>query len=832
MEKKRKKRYGYLFLSMLILILVIPVAIQRMSAAVLDSAETMGSETAHVYALNEVAVTNQYETVLETLEYQLRPENRTDSYEKLIQQYLKFADEVMGLDDVEAYVSVDGKIYAATYWEGDETFDPLGTQWYQQAIEADGETIYTDAYIDVRLNKTVVTLAKQIKGTEDVVAVDLYPDHQLEQERKQRLPEGTNYFLSDSKGELLKYNLTVKSHEDLQEKFDGIFAGILNGEFDTYDSYIIGVDGVKRGVYYYKLDSGWYSVVTIPYDTLLESYEGAWNVFLGIMGIFVVSVIIFAVADYRTSRKAKVYNEIVGVLGNSYYALYQIDLKSGQYTMLKGSDYVRNRLLQKGEYSQLLDIMKELIRKEDYEEFLNTFSTENMEKLVQKRIRDFGGDFKRLFNGEYRWVHVQMLYDESLQKGTVVLGFRDINEAKEHDLYMLELLKDSLDSVDSMAKSKNMFFSQMSHDMRTPLNGIIGMAKLAKNHTEDADKTAETLSRIGQLGNQLLELINEILDISRMEEGKLELRSESFRIKENLKELAEIFRLQTEETEKQFLTHIDIEDIYIRGDWGKIQQILNNILSNAFKFTADDGKVEMTVTEEKDSNSKYRKYHFRIQDNGAGMSREFLKKLYLPFEREVQFGAANVAGTGLGMTIVHELVHKMGGTIEVESELGEGTEFEIMIPCQISEEQVLPQEEAKEKGGNEEAFLEGKKVLIAEDNMINMEIAQEILKSFGMEPEEAWNGKEAVELFERKPTGYFDIILMDMQMPVMDGCEAAAAIRRSEKKDGGTIPIIAVTANAFAEDIVSTQKAGMNAHVSKPIDFQILKETMEKLLKN
>lgn len=184
------------------------------------------------------------------------------------------------------------------------------------------------------------------------------------------------------------------------------------------------------------------------------------------------------------------------------------------------------------------------------------------------------------------------------------------------------------------------------------------------------------------------------------------------------------------------------------------------------------------------------------------------------------------------MPIVHELVHKMGGTIEVESELGEGTEFEIMIPCQISEEQVLPQEEAKEKGGNEEAFLEGKKVLIAEDNMINMEIAQEILKSFGMESEEAWNGKEAVELFERKPTGYFDIILMDMQMPVMDGCEAAAAIRCSEKKDGGTIPIIAVTANAFAEDIVSTQKAGMNAHVSKPIDFQILKETMEKLLKN
>ena len=225
---------------------------------------------------------------------------------------------------------------------------------------------------------------------------------------KTALPEGTNYFLSDSKGELLKYNLTVKSHEDLQEKFDEIFAGILNGEFDTYDSYIIGVDGVKRGVYYYKLDSGWYSVVTIPYDTLLESYEGAWNVFLGIMGIFVVSVIIFAVADYRTSRKAKVYNEIVGVLGNSYYALYQIDLKSGQYTMLKGSDYVRNRLLQKGEYSQLLDIMKELIRKEDYEEFLNTFlqkTWKNWCKNGSGILEEISKDF---FNGEYRWVHCTM----------------------------------------------------------------------------------------------------------------------------------------------------------------------------------------------------------------------------------------------------------------------------------------------------------------------------------------------------------------------------------------------------------------------------------------
>lgn len=300
-----------------------------------------------------------------------------------------------------------------------------------------------------------------------------------------------------------------------------------------------------------------------------------------------------------------------------------------------------------------------------------------------------------------------------------------------------------------------------------------------------------------------------------------------------MNQFVSIFQVQLENNNKIFRTNIDIEDVYTIGDWGKIQQILNNILSNAFEFTEEDGIVEMTVTEVKGQNSKYGKYKFRIQDNGAGMSKEFLKKLYQPFEREVQFGASKVAGTGLGMPIVQELDRKMVGTIKVESELGVGTIFEITLPCRVSEEQVVLQEQySKEKNSEEDSVLKGKRVLIADDNMINMEIAKEILKSFGMNAKEGWDGKEALELFVDKPPGHFDLILMDMQMPVMGGCEAASAIRRLSRPDGRKIPIIAVTANAFAEDIAQTQKAGMNAYVSKLIDFQILKETMEKLLQN
>ena len=829
MEKRRKKNYLFLILSILLIVLFTPYAVGQMNDAVIRNVQMAGDETAHVYGLNEVITSNQYETILETMEYQLRPVNRTAGYTEMLRKYLEFVTDVMKLGDVEAYAVIDGTIYSASYWEEDEEYDPEETEWYQKAIEAEGEIIYTDAYEDARLNKMVMTLAKQIKGTEDVVAVDVYPSYEKKLMRDSEAPDGTNYYICDSKGTLVAYTVDGVDREELQEKFySEVFQKIIK---QNSGSRITGVDGVERGVYFYRLDSGYYSVITIPYASLLEPYDEAWGIFTGVIAVFVLTVAVFAVVDFRTNRKAALYNEIIGVLGNSYYAIYQIHLQSNQYYMLKGSDYVRGRIPGKGSYSELLSVMEDVIRESDYAEFVRTFSVDNITELVKKRVRDFGGDFKRMFNGEYRWVHVQMLYDESLQKGTVVLAFRDVNEAKEEDLSRLELLKTSLNSADSLAKSKNMFFSQMSHDMRTPLNGIIGLTGLAQKKVNDPQSMKDTLEKIRQLGSQLLELINEILDISRIEAGKLEIRSESFRIRKNLEDLAAIYRMQIEGSGKTFRVNLDIEDVSVESDWGKLQQILNNILSNAVKFTDKDGVIEFGVTETKDSNSRYRKYCFRISDNGSGMSREFLDRLFIPFEREVQFGAAKVAGTGLGMPIVHELVQKMSGTIEVESELGKGSVFEVTIPCLASETETEAQVEKQDESPcREENCLEGRRVLVAEDNMINMEIMTEMLGTFGIEVEQAWDGKQAVEVYESHDPGWFDLILLDMQMPVMDGCEAAGMIRRSKRADARTVPIIAVTANAFAEDIALTKKAGMNAHISKPIDFGILKETMEKLI--
>ncbi len=828
MEKKYKKKYRHLFAALLIMILIFCFGMQRMNKAVLRNAQETGDKTARVFALNEVIDMQQVEMALDTMEYQLRPENRTGDVSELIKKYMDFISSTIDVSEMEIYASIDGRIAAATYWEGDETLKPEEKEWYQKALEAGGETAYSGAYTDVRLEKLVVTLSKQIQGTQDVVAVDIYPDSEGSLPGESVVGEDSHYYLCDQDGILLEYNLPGVKREEIQGKFEALFKEIQEGKHDAFDSHIKGIDGIKRGVYYYRLNSGWYSVITIPYKDLMKlSHE--FQFFGGIViAIFFAAILLLLFNDFRIARKASAYNEIVGVLGNSYYALYRIDLEHSQYQMVKASDYVREKISPIGNYDDFLRVIKDVIKEEDFGEFLDTFSVENMRKLMKKRVRDFGGDFRRLFNGEYRWVHIQMLYDESLQKNAVVLCFRDVNDAKMQELSRLEFLKNSLETVDQMSKSRNLFFAQMSHDMRTPLNGIIGLARLAEEQQYDLEQMKETMERISSLGQQLLSLINDTLDITRMEQGKLELHDESFSLKEKLQELTEVFALQARETGKNFRIHVQAEDVWLEGDWGKIQQILNNLLSNAFKFTEKGGHVDLTVTESKDNNSKYRKYSFQVKDDGAGMSQDFLKRIFIPFERDVQFGAAKVAGTGLGMAIVHELIQKLEGTIEVESEMGQGSTFRVTLALRIDEKAAGIEEQAE---AAEDHSLEGRRVLLAEDNEINMEIAAQMLEMIGMEVVQAWNGAEAVEIYQEQEEGYFDFILLDMVMPVMDGCQAAEAIRKSGRKDAKTIPVLAATANAFAEDIAKTRKAGMDAHISKPIDFQVLENTMKKLLR-
>ena len=832
--KKKKKIYWSLILCIIIAAVVFPFSVTQMRDTLLKSGQSMGAEVASKYGAREEMYTEQYEYLLNLLEYQLRPGNTIVDTEQFMKNFLNMADETMNLTGLEIYSYIDGEIAAATPWEDDVSYHVEETDWYQGALRTDG-IYYTDVYEDVRLKTEVVTLAKRIEGTENVVAADLYPENMADSILED-LPDQSHYFLSDGEGTLLNWHVTRKdlSKEEIQNRYLGFFHDIKAGKHASYDSPIEGMDGKQRGVYYFELDNGWYSVITIPFDQLLEPLKESWGMFLLVMMFFIILLITFLLLEYRANKKARLYNDIVRVLGNSYYALYMIDLNQNQYFMLKGSDYVRERLPQKGSYDALLDILKEIVEDDTYQQFREAFARDNMFELTRQRVRDFGGDFKRMFNQEYRWVHVQMLYDESLQQDSVVLCFKDIDNTKKQELSRMEFMQESLDSVDQMAKSKNIFFSNMSHDMRTPLNGIIGLTNLAMSNPEDPERIKDTFRKIQGLSNQLLTLINDILELSKMEQGKLEIRNQNFNIRENMEELVFVYQTQITDKQKQFDVLIHVDDEWVNSDWSRIQQILDNLLSNAFKFTEENGKIRLQVTEQKDSNSKFGKYQIIVEDDGAGMSRDFLKKIFIPFERETKFGAAKVAGTGLGMPIVHDLVIKMQGTIEVTSSLGNGTTFTVMLPLEICNTDVSGNTEQSGEDtpdSVEELDGNGRKVLIAEDNEINMEIGVEILRMFGFEVEQAWNGKEALDLFRESEENEYALIVMDMKMPVMDGCEATRQIRHLNRPDAKTIPIIAATANAFTEDIALTQKAGMNAHISKPIDFDVLKKTIAKLLK-
>ena len=801
-----------------------------MRSSLLDNAQIMGSDIASGYATHEEVYITEYASILKNaakaVEIRLEQEEDISVIRQWMRDYQDYIDDTLDIQGIEIYATVYGKIAGATYWEGDDQIDATQTNWYQLAMEAGGEIVFTPTYIDQRLNTPTLTMAMQVGQTDSVVAVDIYPAQFTGWSNMESLPENSFYFLFDSQGYLLHYNGVDDAEiPDVQAYSNELYQEIKKGIHDTSSSYITDPNGDKRGVYYSMTPNGWMSVVTIPYDYLLRSTEKIMIFYISSILVISTMVVLFLLRDWHLNRKVKLTNDVVRVLGNSYYALYLVNIEQETYTIIKSSDYVRQNLPEKGLYLDFLHTMKDITNPEVYDDIVNTFSLQNIRELVKKRVKNFGGDFQRLFNDQYRWVNIRMLFDESLRPNEVILCFRDIEEEKQAQLNYNKLLQDSLKTSQEIAKTKNMFFSNMSHDMRTPLNAIIGLSELASNHLSSPELLKGYLEKINLSSKQLLGLINDILEISRLEQGKLELNKESFPIQKNMEELFSIFELQAQKGDKNFSSHFDIQNQVVVGDWFRIQQILNNLLSNAVKYTLPGDNIEVNVREISHDGSGYSDFQITVNDTGVGMDKEFLEKLFIPFERDVRFGAKNVSGTGLGMPIIQNLVMQMDGEINVESELGKGSVFTVTLPLYLDSESAKPEQPKLPV----HFALEGKHILLAEDNEINMEISTEILSMKNIRVTQAWNGKEAVELFSASEEYTFDFILMDMQMPIMGGCEATRIIRSMPRNDAKTIPIIAVTANAFSEDISETMAAGMNAHISKPIDLNILYSTLESL---
>ena len=409
-------------------------------------------------------------------------------------------------------------------------------------------------------------------------------------------------------------------------------------------------------------------------------------------------------------------------------------------------------------------------------------------------------------------------------------AMKEMEESNKKLKKAKDITTEALQTAENANKAKTDFLSNMSHDIRTPMNAIIGMTSLIRYDAGNKDKVIEYADKIDISSQHLLGIINDVLDMSKIEAGKTVFKYNDFSILNFIQEINTLFQSQIDE-KKQTLTIIkeNIRHEWVNGDQVHLMQIFSNLLSNAVKYTQEGGKIQFLVEECETNSSVYAKYRFLVRDNGIGMSADFKDKIFDAFTRAESSVTNKIQGTGLGMAITRNLVEAMGGTIDVESELGQGSCFEVLIELRNAEDRTVAlaaQEEIDEQDGN---ILQGMRFLCAEDNELNAEILTELLKIEGAECTICENGEEVLKAFEQSAPGDYDMILMDVQMPVMNGYEATKAIRRSSHELAMTIPIIAMTANAFSEDIQHSLAAGMNAHVSKPVEMKVLEKTIRSI---
>ena len=449
---------------------------------------------------------------------------------------------------------------------------------------------------------------------------------------------------------------------------------------------------------------------------------------------------------------------------------------------------------------------------------------ENLMQMEQGVQQEWEREFVNQETGEPRYIHVTGFINDVQGARKCIVDLSD--RTGEHQTTLA--VEAALEVAEKASKAKTDFLSNMSHDIRTPMNAIIGITTLMKNELHQPEKLAEHLGKLETSGRLLLGIINDILDMSRIESGKTTLNIEKTNLPQQVSQLDSIIRQQASQRRQTFTVENHVQHENVLADPNRLNQVLMNILSNAVKYTPQGGHIRLDV-EELSHTEHYAKYRFVVQDDGIGMSAVYQKTLFEPFTREEKSGTNRVQGTGLGMAITKSIVDLMGGTIHVESAPGKGSRFEVVLELPIDAEadkvqtaSALPEEDEAVSP------LSGMSFLCAEDNAINAEILEMLLETKGASCTICSNGQEIVDAFASVKPGEYDMILMDVQMPVMDGLEATRRIRNGENPLGRTIPILAMTANAFLEDMQKSKEAGMDEHLSKPVDIAALEQTVKR----
>ena len=546
---------------------------------------------------------------------------------------------------------------------------------------------------------------------------------------------------------------------------------------------------------------------------------------------------IFALQDYTEEMQIRTNEVLASEAMNSIYTLVAFrDYEANRYECIHSADKFLSELPDKGNYDDLRQYILSIIHDDDREKYLSEISDEkfNREGRAECEFRLKDKD------GEYHYYHEYITRVEVPSGSRMVILVKNIDESKMHEIYKAEQLQKEirtkekelemtkllakkskdLEKALKQAKSandaKSRFLSNMSHDLRTPMNAILGMTYLAKKHVTDEAKVNKCLDTILSSSENMLALINDVLDMNKIESGVIELHEKPGSLRKLIDDVEVIFRNKCEANQQELMIRYDeLRYPNVKMDELRMKQILMNLLSNAVKYTQSFGKVSMQVSQDEPDSNQICCTRFTIMDDGIGMSEEFVKKVFQPFEREDTILSDKVEGTGLGMAIVKNLVDIMKGTIEVDSMVNVGTKVIVTLPLEVAAQ---TQEVTVQEKNTMQYTYPGKHILIVEDKRINMEIVKGFLEDTELIIDEARNGKEALEKVEASREGTYDLIFMDIRMPVMKGDEATMKIRALDREDCKRVPIIAMTANALESDVENSYQCGMNGHISKPIE--------------
>ncbi len=545
------------------------------------------------------------------------------------------------------------------------------------------------------------------------------------------------------------------------------------------------------------------------------------------------------IEEERRRKGEQEQADIISSLGGMFFATYYADLEQDTFRSVTQLPEVEMALEGNVDYATGLKIYAEnFVHPEDREEYLDVLSVQNLRRTLSRKNPYVTLAYRKMPERpdarpeEYGWIRSTAVMSQSDAEGkarSIVYAAQDVTESKRKEMREQQALQAACEAADHANASKQEFISCMSHNVRTPMNGIMGMIKIASDHADDPQKVKECLEKASVSSHQLLDVLNEILDISQIKSGSFHLKMEAFSLSGLMQEVVSIILPDVQNKNLHLKVH-PMQTVHenVFGDRQRLQQMILNILGNSVKFTPEGGALEVMVMEHESGEHGCSSYEFLFKDSGIGMKEEFIPHIFEPFSRAEDPEVACVDGVGIGMSIAQNIARMMGGTITVESTYGKGSQFRVTV--------ILRRQNAVEYFGGRsfpssdevtDVSFQGCKILLVEDNELNREIAMELIGEIGAMVECTVDGRKGLQRFAEMPEGYYDLILMDIQMPVMNGLEATRAIRKLPRADAATIPIIALSANVSAEDISASRESGMNGHLAKPLDIPQLIEGMD-----